>query len=500
MRLMIALSTAATLAAAAVVNNKRAAIDDCLRDAGVPTSTPGTSDWTIDTHAFNQRLKYTPAAIAAPTTIEHVRRAVECAARVSDVKVSAKCGGHSYASFGLGGEDGHLVVQLDRMDAVELDKATGIATVEAGARLGHVATVLVKEGRDFSHGTCPGVGVSGHTLHGGFGFSSHTHGLALDWAVGATVVLANGTIVEASATQNPSLFWALRGAGSNFGIVVTWRFRTFPVPETVTSFEVNLPAWRTNATALVKGFSELQDWLLSGGMPKEMNMRLLGNGFQMQLQGLYHGNAAGMRAALAPLLPRLGTGINATGVREYDWMGGFKHYSYSNEIDVRRPHRQAETFYAKSLVTGALPEKVLERVAEYWVTKPRSLGMGRSWYILIDMYGGPNSAITQVPKDETSYAYRDPKKHLFLYQFNDGIFFGQYPANGFEFLDGWVRTFTEGLGQDWGMYINYADPRLGRSEAQEVYYRESLPRLRQLKKQFDPNELFYYPQAIQPAA
>jgi hypothetical protein len=149
------------------------------------------------------------------------------------------------------------------------------------------------------------------------------------------------------------------------------------------------------------------------------------------------------------------------------------------------------------LVTPALPLSVLQKVADYWMKEAKSIT--RSWYIMIDMFGGANSAVTKVPADETSFAYRDPNQHLFLYQFYDRSF-GSYPANGFSFLDGWVKTFTDGLNStDWGMYINYADPLMNRTEAQDVYYKESLPRLKQLKKQLDPTELFYYPQAIEPA-
>lgn len=151
--------TLVSLAAANPLSNrlaKRAAIDDCLRTANVPVDAPNSNDWRADSNPFNQRLKYTPVAIAVPTTVAQVQAAVSCAAKVN-VKVNPKSGGHSYASFGLGGEDGHFVVQLDRMNAVTYDSATEIATVQAGARLGRVATALYNNGkRAFSHGTCPG--------------------------------------------------------------------------------------------------------------------------------------------------------------------------------------------------------------------------------------------------------------------------------------------------------------------------------------------------------
>ncbi|KAB5514915.1 hypothetical protein GE09DRAFT_916345, partial [Coniochaeta sp. 2T2.1] len=112
-----------------------------LSSAGVPADARGSTAWNQDVAPFNQRVPYTPVAIVVPSTVAHVQTAVSCAAKVG-VKVNPKSGGHSYASFGLGGENGHLVVELDRLNAVSVDSATKIATIEAGARLGHVATAL----------------------------------------------------------------------------------------------------------------------------------------------------------------------------------------------------------------------------------------------------------------------------------------------------------------------------------------------------------------------
>ena len=132
------------------------ALADCLAKASVPIDAHGSSDWKLDVSPFNLRLNFTPVAIAAPTTAKHVQDAVACASQLG-IKANAKCGGHSYASFGLGGEDGHLIIEMDRMNKVVLDNSTGIATVEGGSRLGHVALELYNQGkRGFSHGTCPG--------------------------------------------------------------------------------------------------------------------------------------------------------------------------------------------------------------------------------------------------------------------------------------------------------------------------------------------------------
>lgn len=133
----------------------RADIESCLTGAGVPIDVKGSADWTRDSAPFNLRVPYTPVAISVPTTVDHISKSVLCGKQLG-VKVSAKSGGHSYASLGFGGEDGHLVVQLDRMYNVSLAEGN-IAVVQPGTRLGHLATELYsKYGRAIAHGTCPG--------------------------------------------------------------------------------------------------------------------------------------------------------------------------------------------------------------------------------------------------------------------------------------------------------------------------------------------------------
>jgi FAD/FMN-containing dehydrogenase len=142
-------------AVAPALADTRDDINACLAAASVPYREWNTTKWDSDARPFNERLYYEPVAIAAPNTTAHIQAAVACGAR-NKVKVSPKCGGHSYASFGLGGEDGHLVLELDNMHKVTVD-AAGKAKIQGGARLGHVAVELYAQGRRaLPHGTCPG--------------------------------------------------------------------------------------------------------------------------------------------------------------------------------------------------------------------------------------------------------------------------------------------------------------------------------------------------------
>lgn len=135
---------------------KRQSIVDCLTKASVPQDIPGTDNFTQGIKPYNLRLPFTPVALAIPSTVAQVQAAVGCASHCG-VTVSPRSGGHSFASHSLGGEDGHLVIDMKLFNAVILDNSTNVASIGPGARLGNVALALFNQGgRAISHGVCPG--------------------------------------------------------------------------------------------------------------------------------------------------------------------------------------------------------------------------------------------------------------------------------------------------------------------------------------------------------
>lgn len=114
--------------------------------------------------------------------------------------------------------------------------------------------------------------------------------------------------------------------------------------------------------------------------------------------------------------------------------------------------------------------------------------------MLIDLYGGRSSAVSQVSANETSYAHRGT---IFKMLFFDSSFFSGYPSEGFSFLNGWVDSIQKAQGKEQiGMYTNYADPTLTAAEAHHAYWLDNYERLSQLKDQFDPAKVFMNPQAV----
>ena len=132
-------------------------IVSCLDSSGVPQDYPGSSDFTQDAIPYNLQLNFTPIALAVPSTVPQVQAAVVCASKVG-VKVNPKSGGYSYASHSLGGEDGHLVIDLKYFRETKVDPSDNYsAVIGPGARLGNIALDLFNQsGRAMAHGICPG--------------------------------------------------------------------------------------------------------------------------------------------------------------------------------------------------------------------------------------------------------------------------------------------------------------------------------------------------------
>lgn len=312
-------------------------LNACLEAASLDYVDESSESWEDAIEPNNLRVPITPRAVVYATSTEDIQAAVLCGAEAG-IKIAAKSGGHSYASMGLGGEDGSLVIQLDHLHEVTLHD-DNTATITAGTRLGYAALQLYNQGkRGFSHGTCPSVGVGGHVIHGGFGFSSHTHGLALDAVIGANVVLADGSLVHASATENEDLFWAVRGGGSSFGIVADFEVETFDVSKNFSWFSIMTDLTSRTPEDAAAGLMGFQQALEDGKLSEKLNMRL-GLGSTVALEVVYHGSEKDAREALQPIVEPLGLQwqSNRTTARQGDWIEMLNSWTYGDPLNVTYP-------------------------------------------------------------------------------------------------------------------------------------------------------------------
>jgi hypothetical protein len=196
-----------------------------LTDLGVEALRPGDENYDAAARVFFATGD--PALVVRPCDPDEVASALTHAAR-HDLAVSVRSGGHS--PLGHSTSNGGMVIDLAHLDDVEiLDAGRRLVRVGGGATWGAVAVALEPHGWGLTAGDTTDVGVGGLTLGGGIGWMVRRYGLTIDHLVGARVVTADGRLLTTSADEHPELFWALRGGGGNFGVVVDFDFVAQPV-------------------------------------------------------------------------------------------------------------------------------------------------------------------------------------------------------------------------------------------------------------------------------
>jgi FAD binding domain/Berberine and berberine like len=416
-----------------------------------------------------------PAGIAQCAGPEDVRQSILWA-RDHHVQAVARAGGHSYSGYSV---TPGLLVDVTRMNTVQVSRSDGTATIAPGALNTDIYDGLQPYGVAFSAGRCPTVAVSGLTLGGGFGFSSRHLGLSADALLKTQVATADGQILECSDTENPDLFWAVRGGGGgNFGINTSFTFRTFPVGY-VTLYDLS---WDWSDAAKV--ISALQSVVEEA--PDEWSMRIgLGAsgspGKTKQSVGAL-GQFFGPRSELVSILDPV---LSAAKPRK--------------QLIAKRTFWQAKTYLYDTTPVGRYAVKsnfvarpfpaegidVLLRAVERWPGSSNSDGGG----IALFAWGG---AIGRVAPEATAFVHR---KARFLMAYDTA--WG--PNDGRSVVEanlGWldaVAAHTRPHVTEQA-YQNFIDRSL--ADWPTAYYGKNFDRLVQIKKQVDPNDFFHFHQSI----
>ncbi|GAB0134294.1 hypothetical protein EsDP_00002672 [Epichloe bromicola] len=451
---------------------------DCV---GYPSNPFYQLSWV---KSYNKAIKITPVAVIRPKTANEVAEAINCAVE-GKVHVQAKSGGHSYGNFGLGGQDGSLMIDMVNFKDFEMDSATWQATFGAGYKLSELDEQLHKNGkRAMAHGTCPGVGAGGHVTIGGIGPSSRMWGTALDHVLEVEVVTADGLIRRASEKENLDLFWALRGAGASFGIVTKFTIRTQPQPGNIVEYVYSFSFG--NQQDMAPLYESWQDLANDPDLDKRFSTLFIVQPLGAIITGTFYGTKEEYEATG---IPKKMPGGGKLDFKVMDWLGSIGHIAETTGLVLSGMPSQ---FYSKSLALrqqDALSHDTINKLFNYTgSTDPGTL----LWAVIFDSQGG---AISEVPAETTAYPHRD---NLMMYQ--------SYVV-GLPLLSDRNRKFAEGIhdviqnGSPGATtrYAGYVDPQLGRSEAQQTYWGDKLPRLRQIKSKWDPNDVFHNPHSVDPA-
>jgi FAD/FMN-containing dehydrogenase len=191
-----------------------------------PLHWPGDEGYDAGRRPLNPSLDPRPAVVAEALTARDIQVAVSVA-REQGLPLAVQATGHGFDVACHGA----VLLKTSRMARVMVDPDRRIARVGPGARWGDVIAAAAPFGLAPLSGSSPSVGVTGYTLGGGVGWLGRAYGFAADSVLRADVVTADGRLVTASADQHPELFWALRGGGGNFGVVTGLEFRLYPAAE-----------------------------------------------------------------------------------------------------------------------------------------------------------------------------------------------------------------------------------------------------------------------------
>ncbi|AQW52375.1 FAD-binding oxidoreductase [Streptomyces violaceusniger] len=457
---------------------------------------PGDSDYTSASRLYNTRFDHLrPAAVAYIENTSDISACLDFARR-HGTPVAIRNGGHSYAGWSSG--DGRLVIDVSALSSIRT--TSGEARIGGGAKLIDVYTSLGTRGVTVPGGSCPSVGISGLTLGGGHGVVSRAYGLTADSLTGATIVTADGKALEVSKNREADLFWALRGAGNgNFGVVTELRFRTHEAADGVTCY-MSWP-W-SKATKVLSAWqkwgpdqpdeiwSALHLSAAPGGTPTiSISCFSLGTygALQNAVDRLADGPGGPGPAAQVSLrrrgyvdAMRMYAGCGDTSTTNCHLPGDKPGHSTSGVLN-RETYAARSDFYDRSLSQAGV-RAILDQVERYG----RRTGGGGAVSIALTALGG---AVNRVSPTTTSFVHR---RSRFLAQYTASWAASGSGTAGNAWLDGAhtaMRRYASGAA-----YQNYTDASL--KDWRSAYYGSAADKLTRLKKRYDPDRLFDFPQAL----
>uniref|UniRef100_A0A453ASH6 FAD-binding PCMH-type domain-containing protein n=2 Tax=Aegilops tauschii subsp. strangulata TaxID=200361 RepID=A0A453ASH6_AEGTS len=466
---------------------------------------------SVRNRRFLTQATVRPLCVVTATNASHVQAAVVCG-RQHGVRLRVRSGGHDYEglSYRSARPETFFVVDLAGLRSVRVslgiprEGAPATAWVDSGATLGELYHAIGKasDRLAFPAGLCPTVGVGGHLSGGGFGMLLRKHGLAVDHVVDATMVDAEGRVLDRDA-MGQDVFWAIRGGGGggSFGIVLSWRVKLVAVPPTVTAFTIP----RSVEQGAVDILTKWQE--VAPALPDDLFVRVLVQRQVAKFQALYLGTCDALLPVMRRRFPELG--VNRTHCKEMTWLQSVPYVylgSGATVEDILNRTDPVDTTSSKATsdyVRHAIARDVWEEIFATWLARPDA-GL-----MILDPYGGQ---MARVPEAATPF----PHRAGVLYNVQYMNFWGGGGGDGAA-QTAWVRDVYAFMEPHVSKnpreaYVNYRDLDLGENvvvgnvtsyEAGKVwgekyYSKGNFRRLAMAKRQIDPDDYFRNEQSIPP--
>ena len=436
---------------------------ELLRDAD--------AGYEVARRVHNGMIDRRPALIARCLGTADIVDAVNYAV-ANNLDIAVRGGGHNVAGNAVC--DGGLVVDLSLMQGVDVDPANRTARTQPGATWARFNRETQLHGLATTGGVISTTGVAGLTLGGGLGWLMGKYGMAVDNMIAAEVVTADGRVVRASSSENPDLFWAIRGGGGNFGVVSSFEFQLHPVGPIVTGGIVAHPFER--AAEMLRFYRDF-----TASLPDELTVFAgvlhAPDGSGVKIAAMLACHCGPLDAGEAALRP-----LKEFGPPIMDMMGPIPYSALNAALDAGFP--KGALNYWKSSFVSQLSDAAIDTIVERFAACPSPMsGM------LLEHFHG---AATRVGPTETAFSQRETG-----YNFLVAAEWMDPAANATNVA--WTRDAFSAMEPHLAgrRYVNY----LGEGEdagAVAQAYGPNHARLRQVKAKYDPNNVFHLNQNIQP--
>ncbi|MEV7868417.1 FAD-binding oxidoreductase [Streptomyces sp. NPDC088124] len=438
-------------------------MDRYPRNAGTVVS-PADPDYERARRIWNDRFDCRPRAIMYPCDEAETAAALGYA-RDNEVPFRIRSGGHN--SEGFCTVDDGIIIDLSKLGSIAVNNDRTRAVISPGVMLGEVYANLWSVGGTIPAGVCPDIRIGGHVLGGGIGMLVRSRGLLIDNLVGLTVIDARGEKLQVDADHHPDLFWACRGGGGgNYGIATSYTFEMRPISD-VTIFKLEWD-WQGGMAVL----DAWQHWLLSADSRVNARFNVFSSTVgTVMTTGLFEGSADELESILQPLVERFPPRDSFVRTMPYMECVG----TFSEQV----PSIRAK--FVPALSAGPLDSDALKTLERWHKDAPAGVKTG--------LYGLGGEVLGSVSPDSSAFAHRDASICV------EYLGHWQGAEHDREHL-GWLSGVREEMDafMTGGAYVNSPDRDL--ENWLHAYYGESLPRLMDVKRRYDPDNVFAFEQSI----
>lgn len=389
-------------------------------------------------------------------------------AKINNVPMAMRSGGHSYEGLSL---SPGLVIDIRMMDDLQLASDASTITVGGGALLGKIYETVAKKSVVIPAGTCPTVGVTGHTTGGGYGLLARPFGLACDSLLSAQMVDVNGSLLNINEDENKDLFWAIRGGGSgSFGVLTQLKFKTHSIGK-VTTFVVR---WKTDVPGAAHILKLWQDWAPQApqGITSLLNCRVNKTQIQLSLVGQTINKVDALKNEIKThFTNNIKTPAVLNKIETKSFIEAVKQFSGNNDSF----YIKGKSDYVKAAHDSQAREDIFNKM-------PTGVA------VIFDSYGGQITAKKDV---ETAFAHRE--NTICSIQYYMQWEKASETAERLKIMQDYYQSLRPHM--SGSAYFNYCDLDLGSNYA-TAYWGKNLSQLVNVKNTYDPDNFFKHAQSI----